>query len=750
MSSSLQGGPDLPTAPRRIAPDARHAAIAPEEAQLHTPATGAASRPRQTLKHNDTFAVFDSHGDVGAAAGGADGLFDSDTRFLSHLELLIEGTHPLLLGSAIRDDNLSYYVDLTNPDLYEDDRIWLLKDTVHIGRTIYLLDGSLRERIALTNHGAQRVQLTLALAFASDFADVFEVRGVRRKRRGQSWSRTLGPDGVLLCYRGLDGTVRETALSFEPAPTQQLESAATFSVELAPGGKYTIFVSVSSRSQLPHSTRSFFKGLAGLHRERRCATRGAAAVETSNAVLNEILCRSMADLCMLVTSTGDGPYPYAGIPWYSTTFGRDGLVTALQLLWVDPGIAKGTLKRLARYQATAEDAHNDASPGKILHEMRGGEMALLREVPFQLYYGSVDGTPLFVMLAGLYAQRTGDYAFVRELWPAIELALAWIDRWGDRDGDGFIEYARAAETGLANQGWKDSHDAIFHADGNLAEGPIALVEVQGYVYAAKRLAADCAQKLGLPERAAALEQQAETLRTRFEEAFWCEDIGTYALALDGAKRPCQVRTSNAGQVLASGIARPDRARRVADSLAQPRFHSGWGIRTVASGEARYNPMSYHNGSIWPHDNALIAHGLARYGFKDGISVIFDGLVQAATYMDHRRIPELYCGFRRRPGRGPTLYPAACSPQAWAAGAPFLLLQAALGLEFDPDGRRILLVNPSLPPFAGEVTIRNLGLGDASADIAVRKHGGALSLQILRASGDLHVALVFDANARPRV
>jgi glycogen debranching enzyme len=740
----------LPTAPRRIAPDSRHAPIAPEEAQLHTPATGAASRPRQTLKHNDTFAVFDSHGDIGAAAGGADGLFDSDTRFLSHLELLIEGTHPLLLGSAIRDDNLSYYVDLTNPDLYEDDRIWLLKDTVHIGRTIYLLDGSLRERIALTNHGAQQVQLTLALAFASDFADIFEVRGVRRKRRGQSWSRTLGPSGVLLSYRGLDGTVRETAISFEPAPTQQLESAATFSLELAPGGKYTIFATVSSRSQLPHSTRSFFKGLAGLHRERRCATRGAAAVETSNAVLNEILCRSMADLYMLVTSTGDGPYPYAGIPWYSTTFGRDGLVTALQLLWVDPAIAKGTLKRLARYQATAEDAHNDASPGKILHEMRGGEMALLGEVPFQLYYGSVDGTPLFVMLAGLYAQRTGDYAFVRELWPAVELALAWIDRWGDLDGDGFIEYARAAETGLANQGWKDSHDAIFHADGNLAEGPIALVEVQGYVYAAKLLAAACAQKLGLPERAAALEQQAEILRTRFEEAFWCEDIGTYALALDGAKRPCKVRTSNAGQALASGIARPDRARRVADSLAQPRFHSGWGIRTVAAGEALYNPMSYHNGSIWPHDNALIAHGLARYGFKDGINVIFDGLVQATTYMDHRRIPELYCGFRRRPGRGPTLYPAACSPQAWAAGAPFLLLQAALGLEFDPEGRRIMLVNPSLPSFAGEITIRNLGLGDASADIAVRKHGGALSLQILRATGDLHVALVFDANARPRV
>jgi glycogen debranching enzyme len=737
----------LPAPQRPIAPDVQSASG--EEAPFYIPLTGPTSRPRRTLKHNETFAVFDSHGDIGATAGGTDGLFDCDTRFLSHLALLINGTQPLLLGSAIRDDNINYYVDLTNPDLFEGDRLWLPKDTVHIGRTIYLREGSLRERIALTNHGASRVKLTLSLAFASDFADIFEVRGIRRERRGQSWSRMLTPGNVLLSYKGLDGTVRETAISFEPTPTLQQESAATFSLELPPGGQQTIFATVSSRSRLPHSTRSFFKGLAGLHRERRSATRGAAAVETSNEVLNEILCRSMADLYMLVTTTGDGPYPYAGIPWYSTTFGRDGLITALEMLWVDPAIAKGTLKRLARYQALTEDPHNDASPGKILHEMRAGEMAALGEVPFNLYYGSVDATPLFIMLTGLYAQRTGDYAFVRELWPAVEQALAWIDKWGDPDGDGFIEYARAAETGLANQGWKDSHDAIFHADGSLAEGPIALVEVQGYVYAAKRLAAACAQKLGFADRAAALQQQSEVLRTLFEEAFWCEEIGTYALALDGAKRPCKVRTTNAGHALTSGIARADRARRVAEGLVDPRFHSGWGVRTVAAGEARYNPMSYHNGSIWPHDNALIAHGFARYGFKNGINVIFDGLVQAASYMEHRRIPELYCGFRRRPGRGPTLYPAACSPQAWAAAAPFLLLRAALGLEFDPEERRILLVNPCLPSLTDEIIIRNLSLGEASADIAVRQDGEALSLQILRETGDLHVALVFDAKPQPR-
>lgn len=716
-------------------------ATPPGEARFYIPATGSPTRPRRTLKHNETFAVFDSHGDIGASSGSADGLFDCDTRYLSQLELLINGTQPLLLNSAVKDDNLNYYVDLTNPDIFNGGNLSLAKDAVHIARTIYLCDGSLRERIALTNHSSDTVSLTLSLVFASDFADIFEVRGVHRERRGTSWTQITDSGGVLLSYRGLDDVDRETAITFEPVPTNLGSNFAAYDVALAPGEKRAIFVTVASRGRLPKSTISFFQGLIRLNRELLAATRFAASIETSNAVLNEMFCRSMADMYMLMTVTPQGPYPYAGIPWYSTTFGRDGLITALQMLWLDPSIAAGVLKRLAHLQADRDDSRADANPGKILHEMRGGEMAALHEVPFDRYYGSVDATPLFIVLAGAYLERTNDLDLIGELWPAIERALAWIDGPGDIDGDGFVEYARGTETGLANQGWKDSHDAVFHADGTLAQGPIALVEVQGYVYAAKKAAAVCSRRLGLGTRSAQLQRQAEVLRERFERTFWCEEIGTYAIALDGAKSPCRVRTSNAGQALFTGIASVERAGRIAPMLLTDPYFSGWGIRTVAHGEARYNPMSYHNGSIWPHDNALIARGLAKYGFNASAEKIFDALMRATAYMDYRRIPEIYCGFKRRRGRGPTIYPAACSPQAWAASAPFSLLESMLGMTFDAYKREIRLVNPVLPASVGEVTLRNLTLNGASTDIVLRNEGGEVALEVLRTHGDIGVRLV---------
>jgi glycogen debranching enzyme len=374
--------------------------------------------------------------------------------------------------------------------------------------------------------------------------------------------------------------------------------------------------------------------------------------------------------------------------------------------------------------------------------MREGEMARLGEVPFGLYYGSIDSTPLFILLAGAYVERTGDWELIRELWPSLDAALLWMDQFGDSDGDGFLEYGRETEQGLINQGWKDSNDAVFHADGRLANGPIALAEVQGYAYAAKRVAARCIRHLGDDHRADDLDKQADQLATRFEDAFWCDDIDTYALALDGEKNPCRVRTSNAGQVLFSGIASPERARRVGKGLLEPQFFSGWGIRTVATGEARYNPMSYHNGSVWPHDNALIALGLARYGLKAELDRVFRGLYESATYMDLRRLPELFCGFQRQRGRGPTLYPVACAPQAWASGTPFTLIQASLGLEFDPQGGEIRLRNPRLPPFLDEAILRNLRLGLSSVDISVQRQGQEVAVRVLRSEGAIRVSALY--------
>jgi glycogen debranching enzyme len=711
------------------------------ESPFYIPMTGPAARPRRSLKHDDTFIVLDSHGDIGASAGGPDGLFNADTRYVARLELVLDEVQPLLLGSNLRDDNSSLTVDLTNPDVYRNGRIVLQKDMLHIVRTIFLWRGTAYQRIGVQNHGDRPASFDLTLLFDNDFADLFEVRGEKRPRRGVGTSRLLGPTDVMFEYNGLDGKSRSTALHFDPRPTRIAVNAATYHLDLAPQQSSSLFVAASCNKPASNKSVPFFRGLLAHRREMRRSNAGATSIETSNNIFNEVLCQSMADLNMLMTDTPQGRYPYAGIPWYSTTFGRDGIITALQMLWIDPRVARGVLKRLAFYQAKTIDPLADAEPGKILHEMRGGEMAALREVPFAHYYGSVDSTPLFVLLAGLYVERTGDDETLKELWPSIEAALRWIDGAGDPDRDGFVEYQRASEQGLANQGWKDSYDAIFHADGRLAEGYIALAEVQGYVFAGKQLAARCALRLGHLDKARQLETEATLLAERFEAAFWCDELGTYALALDGAKQPCKVRTSNAGQLLFTGIVRADRARMVAADLMRPHFFTGWGIRTVARGEARYNPMSYHDGSIWPHDNALIALGLARYGLKYAVDHVFEALFSAATYMDLRRLPELFCGFRREKGRGPTLYPVACAPQAWASATPFTLLEAALGLEFDARRGEIRLRNPHLPAFLNEVILRELQLGPSSVDLRVRRHGDDVSLEVLRTRGQIQVSLV---------
>jgi glycogen debranching enzyme len=392
----------------------------------------------------------------------------------------------------------------------------------------------------------------------------------------------------------------------------------------------------------------------------------------------------------------------------------------LQTLWLNPEMAKGVLEHLAATQADSIDPVADSEPGKILHEMRRSEMAALGEVPFGRYYGSVDSTPLFVMLAGAYFDRTADRPFIEAIWPNVQRALKWIDDFGDVDGDGFIEYARHSSKGLVQQGWKDSSDSVFYADGRIADAPIALCEVQGYVYAAKLAAARLARMLGHVPFACDLEVQAETLRTQFENQFWSNDLGTYVLALDGRKRPCNVRASNAGHCLQSGIVSPDRARSVADLLMSPDLFTGWGVRTLASNESRYNPLSYHNGSIWPHDNSIIANGLAKYGYKKMAGQILLAMLDLSSEVELRRLPELFCGLKRRSGEGPTLYPVACSPQAWASGTPFFILEGCLGISLHPELGRIVFDRPFLPEGIPQLAIRNLHCGKYTADLILER------------------------------
>lgn len=699
-------------------------------------------RPR-TLKHGDTFGVFDHAGDVLAGQGNPGGIYYRDTRHLSRLDLFLNGERPLLLSSDMREDNATLTCDLTNPDLHDAGALVLEHDLVHIRRSCFVFEAACHQRFAVRSYADTAQTLTLELRFSADFADLFEVRGQRRPRRGTVHAPQCGADTVMLAYTGLDRAPRRTRLRFAPAPDRIEPGRAIFTLRLAPGERVTLYVEARCMPQEARATpppEAFFIAMRDARRALRRSAARATAIETGNEIFNEAVRRSVSDLYMLITDTDLGAYPYAGIPWYSTAFGRDALITAMMMLWMDPAVARGVLRYLAANQATAPDPDADAEPGKILHEVRHGEMAELKEVPFRRYYGSVDATPLFVMLAGDYLRRTGDLATVQALWPHIAAALDWIDRFGDRDGDGFVEYHRMTQTGLANQGWKDSHDSVFHADGGMAQGPIALVEVQGYVHQARRAGARIAAALGDHARAKTLRTQAEALKRRIEQTFWCDEIGTYALALDGAKQPCRVRSSNAGHLLLAGVPSVERAARVAEQLLGSAFFSGWGVRTIGTGEARYNPMSYHNGSVWPHDNALIGLGLGRYGMRREAARVLDGLFEAATYIDLRRLPELFCGFPRRRGQGPTFYPVACVPQAWSAAAPLALLQACLGIGFEPESRTVIFDRPVMPGFTDRIRLTGLAVGGARIDVLVQGHRNSVSATVLTRSGDIRATV----------
>jgi glycogen debranching enzyme len=703
------------------------------------------------LQHDDTFAVFDLHGNIGAFAASEQGLYHEGTRYLSRFRLRINGRRPLLLSARVKDDNELFGADLTNPDMPFDDDLLLLHDLVHLFRSRFLWNGTWHECVRLWNYHTASVSLSLGFDVESDFADIFEVRGTRRERRGRDLEPVLNDRTLRLGYRGLDDEERWAAVEWSETPQAMTASNVRFDFDLRP--RTPVALTVAIRCERRHRavqpiafSLAQSQAIAELEAERR----GYATIDSSSERFNLWVRRAAADMRMLVSKTPHGWYPYAGVPWFSTPFGRDGIITALQMLWVNPGIARGVLEYLAATQADSVNEAQDAEPGKILHETRTSEMARLGEVPFGRYYGSVDATPLFVVLAGAYFQRTGDRAFLEGLWPHVERALTWMDTYGDRDGDGFVEYARQSVLGLIQQGWKDSKDAVFHADGSLAPPPIALCEVQAYVYEARLSAARMAEAVGDLDRAAGLKDQAERLRAAFEEKFWCEAESTYALALDGHKMPCRVRTSNAGHCLFGGIASPERARRVAETLVGQEMFSGWGIRTISAAEPRYNPMSYHNGSVWPHDNGLIAAGFARYGFDDLIAAPFGGLFDASMTVEGHRLPELFCGFHRRPGEGPTLYPVACSPQAWASGVVFQLLQSCLRLRVDPQERRLTIDRPILPPFLTYLRFLNLELPFGDVDLLFEQHPLDVAVTVLRQRGAFEVRVIkSEVNDKPQ-
>lgn len=694
----------------------------------------------RVLKYGDTFAVFNRYGDIEPLGLSRFGLFHAETRHLSRFTIRLNQKQPLLLGSTIREDNAFLSVDLTNVDTNLNGHGELPRGTVHMFRLQFLRDATCYQYVRLLNYGLEPVKVSLVLQFDADFADIFEVRGTKRSRHGERLPDHAANDQVILSYRGLDDILRRTCLQFSPQPVSLSVKEAAFEVALEPKEEKfvssTITCERNSTSRIVDPYHSAFRKL-----EKEFDRNGIdeCVVTSSSETFNAWLTRSSADLRMLIDGNPEGPYPYAGVPWFNTVFGRDGIITALECLWMAPRIAEGVLKYLAETQATSEEPERDAEPGKIIHEMRRGEMSVTGEVPFARYYGSVDSTPLFVLLAGAYFLRTHNLSFLKEIWPHIKCAIAWIDTYGDRDKDGFVEYEKRSSKGLVQQGWKDSHDSVFHADGRFADPPIALCEVQAYVYAAKRSAALIARAFQETEFAERLEAQAEALREKFDQVFWCDDLGMYALALDGEKKQCRVRASNAGHALFCKIAKEERAQTLAASLMTEQLFSGWGIRTVGAGESRYNPMSYHNGSVWPHDNALIGMGFSLYGYPQKSCEILHALFEVSRDVELQRLPELFCGFHKRPGTsGPTLYPVACAPQAWAAGAVFLLLRACLGMSVRAPERQICFAHPLLPANLDEVRIENLRVVDASVDLLMRRQEDGVDVEVLRRRGEIEI------------
>ena len=696
------------------------------------------------VKEGETFLYTDVEGNLSDRRELGLGLYHKDTRFLSNFGLRVSGREPILLSSSAERVYVSH-VDLTNPDLYDEKRTAVPQHSLNIRRT-RAVKGSLFERIRTKNYNPFPVEFDIDLTFGADFADIFEVRGLSRETRGTYEPPKDDGRTIEFAYTGEDAIRRVTRISFGLKP-RRVEVRGdlvdvSFVVRLAAHETKTIGLVVepviegdSSNSggvfdDVVHELRHSYEDW-----ERECTQ-----VRTDNELFNTLLTRGLRDLRALYTEMDGGGILAAGIPWYVAAFGRDTLIASHQMLMLSPRPARESLQVLAGLQGTVVDDWRDEEPGKILHEIRRGELARSGYLPHTPYFGSIDSTPWFLILLAQYFRWTNDLGFIKEMMPAAEAALEWIDTFGDFDGDGLVEYRSRSPRGLRNQGWKDAYDAIVHTNGVLAEPPIALIEVQAYVYMAKTRMADVFAALDDFERSGKLRDQATVLRQRIHEAFWMEDQQYYAAALDGDKRQVKTIMSNPGHALYCGSLEQSRADAVARRVFEPDLFSGWGIRTMSKSATAYNPMSYHNGTVWPHDNALIAAGLKRYGRFEETNRLVTALFEVAQYADYMRLPELFCGFTRRTPSPPVQYPVACSPQGWAAGTPFLLLQAMLGISALAHQNLLTVNKPHLPPWLNEVELRNLRVGDSLLSLAFRREGDMTSFSLLERTGDVRVVM----------
>jgi glycogen debranching enzyme len=691
---------------------------------------------RVILKENRVFAVSNASGDMPLGNDYGYGLYHLDTRYLSGFQLTINGCTPILLSSSVDRAYVATF-QLVNPTLKALDKTEIHRQTISLRRTRFIHRG-LHERIGIQNCNRFPVALALELDFDADFRDIFAVRGYHsRDALGKLEPTESGELGFRFRYTGKDEVRRATEVLFRCEHTKPVygKGRAVFPLRLAPHQTFVLQVDILPlvADEQPPLSFEFDSALAKLEKSYREWNQSCTQINTDNETLDAgLLWRSREDIRILCDDFPSGVFPTAGIPWYAVPFGRDGLITSIQTLGLNPDLARGTLRYLAQKQGEKVDPAREEEPGKIFHEIRFGELANLKQIPHTPYYGSVDSTPLFLCLLVDLIDWTGDLDLLTELTPNVLAALRWCDSYGDLDGDGFIEYQQHGAIGVHNQGWKDSYDSLTEKNGEMAALPAALVEVQGYVYRAKAGLARIFRSQGQKAAGDRLDAEARLLRRRFNSAYWMPDDRFYAQALNGAKKHVAVVSSNPGHGLWSGIVDKAHAAAVVKRLVSPEMFSGWGIRTLSSEAISYNPMSYHNGSIWPHDNSMIAAGMRRYGFHTEAELVARSVVEAGMRFSDARLPELYCGFNRdrRFNSQPGEYLVSCNPQAWGSGSIFHFLTVILGLEVDVLAGRIR-IDPVETPLYNRLHVAGLRVGDDTVDFTVDRRRGGVRVAVDR-------------------